>query len=54
MPPTHCMSLVSAIKDYFGDHPDGTTRLVSEFQALTDKDKADLRELLTAEGYVLT
>jgi hypothetical protein len=54
MPPTHCMSLVSAIKDFFGDHPDGETRLIAEFKALTDGDKADLRELLTAEGYTLS
>lgn len=52
--PSHCMSLVSAIKDFFGEHPDGNTRLIAEFKSLTDKDKADLRELLTAEGYVLS
>lgn len=53
-PPQHCMSLVSAIKDFFGEHPDGETHLVAEFKSLTEQDKLDLRELLTQEGYVLS
>jgi hypothetical protein len=44
------VSLVKALKDYFGDHPGGL-RFIAEFQALTTQDKADLREMLIAEGY---
>lgn len=52
--PTHFMSCVSALKSFFGEHPDGSTRFLTEVQALTPEDKAEFAELLRAEGYNVT
>ena len=54
MVPTHTISCVAALKHFFGDHPDGETRFISEVKALTDEDKTEFAELLRAEGYNVT
>lgn len=46
------MSLVSACKHYFGMKPDQTlSDFSAEFKALTEADKAEIKEYLTKEGY---
>lgn len=40
-------TVVAAIRDYFSDRK----MEIPEFKALSDKDKAELREMLIAEGY---
>jgi len=47
-------SLPAAIMHYFGKKPNQTTaEFLAELKALTDQDRADLREMLKAEGYPL-
>lgn len=48
---TGTVNIVKAVKDYFGNHPDGQTTFISEFKALTPQDRADLRDELIREGY---
>lgn len=43
--------VASAAKDYFGDHPNGTTKFLMEWKSLTEKDKADILEGLEKLGY---
>lgn len=52
--PTYPMSCVAALKHFFGDHPDGTTRFVAEVKALDDNDRAELAAMLESEGYKVT
>lgn len=44
-------SIVAAVREYFLKEPHGRKVEVAEFKALTDKDKADLRDMLIGEGY---
>lgn len=45
-----------AMLDFFGKRPgnDSTADFMAELKALTDTDKAEFREMLTAKGYKLT
>jgi hypothetical protein len=43
------MSFVRAIKDFF--ERDGRKVEITEFKALSDADKVELRDLLIAQGY---
>ena len=47
------VSIVKAVFDYFGDNPNGLSR-VTEFKALNDADRDDLRTELIAEGYSIS
>jgi hypothetical protein len=47
------VSLVKAIQTYFGPHPNPDIRPIPEYKALSEKDKAELREMLEAEGFVI-
>ena len=43
--------VASAAKDFFGDHPNGTTKFLIEWKNLSDADKAEIRAGLEAMGY---
>jgi hypothetical protein len=45
------VSLVKACQDFLSRPPFGRKIDISEFKALTQKDKVELREMLIAEGY---
>jgi hypothetical protein len=45
------MSFVKACKDFFEKPPHGRKIEITEFKALTHKDKIEIREGLVAEGY---
>lgn len=45
------MSFVKATKDFFENGKHGRKVEISEFKALSDADKAELRDLLISEGY---
>jgi len=48
---TDAISLVRAAQDYFTKDPHGRKIEISEFKALTPKDKDELRTMLIGEGY---
>ena len=41
----------SAAKDYFGDHPNGSTKFLLEWKSLTEDDKQEIKEGLEKLGY---
>ena len=43
-------SWVKALQEYFTAPPHGKKIEISEFKQLTDQDKQDFHEMLTAEG----
>lgn len=45
------ISMISAAQDFFSRQPYGRKIEISEFKALTRQDRAELREMLIAEGY---
>lgn len=45
------ISFVRACQDFFTRDPYGKKLEISEFKALTQEDKVELREMLIAEGY---
>ena len=45
------MSFVKACQDFFSKPPFAKRIEISEFKALTQQDKIELREMLIAEGY---
>jgi uncharacterized protein YcgL (UPF0745 family) len=47
-------SFPAAVMDYFGKKPgQSNLEFMQELRALTDEDKAELRELLKGQGYPL-
>jgi hypothetical protein len=48
---TEQVSWVKALQHYFSQPPHDRKVEMSEFKELTATDKADLREMLVAEGY---
>lgn len=45
--------LASAAKDFFGDHPNGTTKFLLEWKSLTENDKAEIKSGLESLGYTI-
>ena len=48
---TQKISWVKALQEYFTKDPFGKKIEITEFKALSEKDKEDFREMLIAEGY---
>lgn len=45
------MSVIAAIREFFGTGRFGRKVEIPEFKELNDKDKQDLREMLIGQGY---
>jgi hypothetical protein len=43
--------VASAAKDYFGDHPNGSTKFLLEWKSLTEDDKKEIFEGWEKLGY---